>query len=66
MNGRFVRKTLSFSKELHLLNTANTLEEALCNFIRPIKTLRVELTDEWALRSQDAFILKRASSSQYR
>jgi hypothetical protein len=24
------------------------------------------MTDEWALRSQDAFILKRASSSQHR
>ena len=45
MNVCFVCKTLSFSKELHLLNTANALEDALYNFTRPVKTLRVELAD---------------------
>ena len=43
MNGRLVRKTLSFSKELRLLEAASALEDALYNFTRPVKTLRVEL-----------------------
>ena len=43
MNGRLVRKTLSFSKELRLLKAAIALEDALYNFTRPVKTLRVEL-----------------------
>jgi hypothetical protein len=43
MNGRLVRKTLSFSKELRLLRAASALEDGLYNFTRPVKTLRVEL-----------------------
>jgi hypothetical protein len=43
MNARLVRKTLSFSKELRLLKAASTLEDALYNFTRPLKTLRVEV-----------------------
>src|SRR2546430_14812366 len=43
MNGRLVRKTLSFSKELRLLQAATALEDALYNFTRPVKTLRVEV-----------------------
>src|SRR2546426_3324903 len=43
MKGRLVRKTLSFSKELRLLTAASALEDALYNFTRPLKTLRVEL-----------------------
>jgi len=43
MNGRLVRKTLSFSKELRFLEASSALEDALYNFTRPIKTLRVEL-----------------------
>src|SRR6266566_5043969 len=43
MNGRLVRKTLSFSKELRLLKAASALEDALYNFTRPLKTLRVAL-----------------------
>ena len=43
MNGRLVRKTLSFSKELRFLKAASALEDALYNFTRPIKTLRTEL-----------------------
>jgi len=43
MNGRLVRKTLSFSKELRFLKAANALEDALYNFTRPVKTLHVEL-----------------------
>jgi len=43
MNGRLVRKTLSFSKELRFLEAASALEDALYNFTRPVQTLRVEL-----------------------
>ena len=42
MNGRLVRKTLSFSKELRLLEAASCWEDAVYNFTRPMKTLRVE------------------------
>jgi hypothetical protein len=43
MNGRLVRKTLSFSKDLRLLKAAGTLEDAIYNFTRSVRTLRVEL-----------------------
>ncbi len=43
MNGRLVRKTLSFSKDLCLLKASTTLEDALYNFTRPVRTLRVAL-----------------------
>ena len=45
MNGRLVRKTLSFSKNLSSLEAASALEDALYNFTRPVKTLRVELAN---------------------
>jgi hypothetical protein len=45
MNGRLVRKTLSFSKELRLLKAASALEDTLYNFTRPVRTLRVELAN---------------------
>ncbi len=45
MNGRLVRKTLSFSKELRLLKAASALEDALYNFTRQVKTLRVEIVN---------------------
>jgi hypothetical protein len=56
MNGRLVRKTLSFSKELRFLKAATALEDALYNFTRPVKTLRVELANStkparWQQRS---------------
>jgi hypothetical protein len=56
MNGRLVRKTLSFSKELRLLKAASTLEDAIYNFTRSVKTLRVELVNpskqaRWQQRS---------------
>lgn len=56
MNGRLVRKTLSFSKDLRLLQAASALEDALYNFTRPLKTLRVELENpshsaRWKQRS---------------
>jgi hypothetical protein len=43
MNGRLVRKTLSFSKELCLLEAASCWEDALYNFARPLKTLRLQV-----------------------
>src|SRR5215475_4788332 len=56
MNGRLVRKTLSFSKELRFLEASSTLEDAIYNFTRPVKTLRVELPNpsnlaRWQQRS---------------
>jgi hypothetical protein len=45
MNGRLVRKTLSFSKELRMLFAASALEDALYNFTRPVRTLHVELEE---------------------
>ena len=56
MNGRLVRKTLSFSKELQMLKAASTLEDALYNFTRLVRTLRVELEEptrqaRWQQRS---------------
>jgi hypothetical protein len=45
MNGRLVRKTLSFSKELRILSAASALEDALYNFTRPVRTLHVELAE---------------------
>jgi hypothetical protein len=43
MNGRLVRKTLSFSKELRFLEAACALEDAIYNFTRPVRTLHGEL-----------------------
>jgi hypothetical protein len=56
MNGRLVRKTLSFSKELRFLKAATTLEDALYNFTRSVKTLRAEVANpskqaRWQQRS---------------
>lgn len=56
MNGRLVRKTLSFSKDLRFLKASSTLEDAIYNFTRPVKTLRVELPNpsnqaRWQQRS---------------
>jgi hypothetical protein len=56
MNGRIVRKTLSFSKALRFLKAASTLEDAIYNFTRFVKTLRVKAEDHstgarWKQRS---------------
>ena len=56
MNGPLVRKTLSFSKELRFLKASTILEDAIYNFTRPVKTLRVELPNpskraRWQQRS---------------
>src|SRR5438270_2554727 len=56
MNGRLVRKTLSFSKALHFLEASSALEDAIYNFTRPVKTLCMELPNpskqaRWQQRS---------------
>jgi|GEM_PF-1117108 len=55
MNGRLVRKTLSFSKQLAMLCAACVWEDVVYNLTRPVKTLRLEAlphTDHrWLQRS---------------
>jgi hypothetical protein len=46
MNGRMVRKTLSFSKEEEMLQASCALEDAVYNLMRPIKTLRIEVNED--------------------
>jgi hypothetical protein len=43
MNGRLVRKTLSFSKNLELLKAASAWEDGVYNLTRTVKTLRLEI-----------------------
>jgi hypothetical protein len=42
MNGRLVRKTLGYSKELAMLRASSIWEDALYNLGRALKTLRTE------------------------
>jgi hypothetical protein len=54
MNGRMVRKTLSFSKEDEILRSSCALEDLVYNFARPVKSLRVEVNNDqrrWEPRS---------------
>jgi hypothetical protein len=54
MNGRMVRKTLSFSKDEKMLKASCTLEDWVYNLTRPVKSLRVEVNDgqrRWQPRS---------------
>lgn len=54
MNGRLVRKTLSYSKQLAALKAACTWEDWVYNLTRAVKTLRVEVTSaaqRWQSRS---------------
>jgi hypothetical protein len=44
MNTRFVRKSLSSSKQLRLLRAASSWEDWIYNVTRPVKTLRLECT----------------------
>jgi len=46
MNGRLVRKTLSFSKELEMLKASSVWEDAVYNLTREVKTLRVKVEEE--------------------
>ncbi len=45
MNGRLVRKTLSFSKQLEALKAASAWEDWVYNLTRTVRTLRVEVND---------------------
>ena len=45
MNGRLVRKTLSFSKQLEMLEAPSIWEDMVYNLRRPIKTLRQEVRE---------------------
>ena len=54
MNGRLVRQTLGFSKELAMLEASCIWEDLVYNFARPLKTLRVEIQEGqrcWQARS---------------
>ena len=54
MNGRLVRKTLSYSKQVDMLKAASAWEDWVYNLTRPVKTLRVEVNDgqrRWQPRS---------------
>lgn len=53
-NGRLVRKTLSYSKQLQALSEASAWEDSVYNLIRPLKTLRQECASglcRWRRRS---------------
>lgn len=45
MNGRLVRKTLSFSKKVDMLEAASAWEDGVYNMTRPVKTLALEVND---------------------
>jgi hypothetical protein len=55
MNGRLVRKTLGYSKELEMLEASSIWEDAVYNLGRALKSLRVESQEEsgrrWTRRS---------------
>jgi hypothetical protein len=54
MNGRMVRKTLSFSKDEDMLKASCAWEDWVYNLTRPIKSLHVEINDlhrRWKSRS---------------
>ena len=54
MNGRLVRKTLSFSKQRELLEAACAWEDWVYNLTHPVKTLHLEVDDaqrRWQPRS---------------
>jgi hypothetical protein len=54
MNGRLVRKTLGFSKQVAMLYAACVWEDAVYNFAHRVKTLRIKINDgnrQWLQRS---------------
>jgi len=54
MNGRLVRKTLSYSKQLNMLAAACAWEDWIYNLTRPVKTLQVAVNEgqrRWQPRS---------------
>jgi len=46
MNGRLVRKTLSYSKQVEMLEASSAWEDLVYNLTRPLKTLRIEVKDK--------------------
>lgn len=46
MNGRLVRKTLSFSKELEMLKASSVWEDAAYNLTRSVETLRLQVDEK--------------------
>ena len=44
-NGRLVRRTLGFSKDLTMYRASAAWEDAIYNLARPLKTLRLEVHD---------------------
>jgi len=53
-NGRLVRKTLAFSKQLGMYRASATWEDLVYNLARPLKTFRLEVEDphrRWQSRS---------------
>ena len=54
-NGRLVRQSLAFSKDLGMYRTSAALEDLVYNLARPVKTLRVEVFGDpkrrWKQRS---------------
>lgn len=44
-NGRLVRETLGFSKNLEMYRASAAWEDAVYNWVRPLKTLRIALHD---------------------
>lgn len=54
MNGRLVRKTLSFSKELEMLRASCAWEDSVYNLARAVETLKTEVNEgqrRWLQRS---------------
>jgi hypothetical protein len=54
MNGRLVRKTLSYSKRVDMLEFSCLWEDMVYNLVRPLKTLRLEVnghTSRWLPRT---------------
>ena len=54
MNGRLVRKTLGFSKQVEMLRAACSWEDAVYNLAHSVKTLRLEVkraSQRWLPRS---------------
>jgi hypothetical protein len=45
MNGRLVRKTLSYSKRVDMLEFSCLWEDMVYNLVRPLKTLRLEVNE---------------------
>ncbi len=45
-NGRLTRKTLAFSKNVAMYKASAAWEDLVYNFVRPVKTLRVEVFDD--------------------